>query len=152
MNRLRKLGLELRLMSSGHRAEFLWTLPLVLTLTKHGVRPLPCRNIDGDAVLCRAVWLRSALGTLSHCHKHRHPHEKWRNRQMWHYCIKCINLWKWAAYVGYNLEKDLFCFGWIFSHSSNNLLKLKSIICFFYYNYKNCFIALRHRHGLKHTT
>lgn len=62
MNRLRNLGLELGLMSSGHRAEFLWTLPLILTLTKHGVlTSLPCRNVDGDAVLCRAVWLRSGI-------------------------------------------------------------------------------------------
>lgn len=37
-----------------------------------------------------------------------------------------------------------------FSHPSNSFLKLKPIICFFYYNYKNCFIALRYRRGLKH--
>lgn len=60
MSRLGKLGLELRLMSSSHRAGFLWTLPWVVMLTKHGVRTtLPLQ--EASSVLRRTVCLQSGI-------------------------------------------------------------------------------------------
>lgn len=50
---------------------------------------------------------------------------------MSHHHREVINLWNGANRVRYNLEKDLFCLASILSHSSNNFLKLKPIICFF---------------------